>query len=88
MIDKIKAAGIHVIIVRDEVENERGGLLKPASDKIKANTGKIISVGAMVRDKTIKTGLTAVFNNHAGFVLELGDGEVTVLNSEQVIGTL
>lgn len=88
MINKIQAAGIHVIVVRDEIESERGGLLKPPSDKIKSHTGNIISVGALVKDRTIKVGKRAVFNQHAGFVLELEDGEVTVLNSEQVIGTL
>jgi co-chaperonin GroES (HSP10) len=87
MIDKIQASGIHVLVVRDETETERGGLLLPASAQKKPHSGKIISVGTLVQDKTIKKGKTAVFNQNVGFILNLHDTEVTVLNEQQIIGT-
>lgn len=88
MIDKIKASGNHILISRDEAASEKNGLIVPDNAKKKPNTGKIISVGSLVMDKTVKQGKTAVFNANVGFVLEFPDGNVTVLRETELIGTV
>lgn len=47
-----------VIIVRDETEKERGGLLIPDSErhKVKPHSGTIFSVGDMVQSQSVKRG--------------------------------
>ena len=88
MIDKIKASGNHILIIRDETISEKNGFIVPDSAKKKPNTGKILSVGSLVMDKTVKKDKTAIFNANSGFVLELPDGNVTVLRETELIGTL
>ncbi len=89
MLEKVKAAGYHVIVVRDEVETEKDGLLLPELDLKKPNTGKIISMGEEVVDKYIESGKTAVFHKSAGNPIQLFGQEITVLiqndNQQQVL---
>jgi chaperonin GroES len=89
MIERLKAKGINVLVIRDEAISEHvTGLIIPDSAKIKPHTGKIISVGNLVQDKGIKTNDTAVFNKTAGFVLEFPDGDVLVLKEQDIIASL
>lgn len=88
MIDKIKASGNHVLIIRDEAASEKNGLIVPDNAKKKPNMGKIISVGSLVMDKTIKQGKIAVFNANVGQVLTFPDGDITYLRETELIGTI
>lgn len=88
MIEKLQAVGVHIIIQRDVPESEKNGLSIPDQAKKKPATGKILSVGGLVIDKNVKVGKTAVFNQHAGFEIEIQNELVWVINDAQIIGVL
>jgi len=79
MIEKIQATNTFVLVVRDEIKNEIGGLSIPDSAKKKPSMGTIISVGWDVSDKRIVKGKKAVFNQNTGFDIELENEIFTVL---------
>jgi co-chaperonin GroES (HSP10) len=83
---QIQATNNFVYIIRDEVENEIGGLLIPDSGKEKPHKGKIFSVGELVQDKKIKTGKIGVFHKGAGFDIEYNGQEYLVIEGERIIG--
>jgi len=85
-IEKLQAVGLFVFILRDEPEAEKMGLILPDQAKKKPNTGEIISVGSTVSDKKISKGKKAIFNQQAGFIIEIFGKEITVLNEAQVLG--
>lgn len=88
MINEIKAYGTHILVIREKADKEKHDLLVPDNYQKKPNRGTILSVGALVHDKSAKKGKIAVFNANVGFVLELPDGEVTVLRETELIGIL
>ena len=79
MTAKIQATNTFVLVIRDEVKTEMGGLSIPDSAKKKPSIGTIISVGWDVSDKRILKGKKAVFNLNAGFEIELENETFTVL---------
>ena len=87
-LDKLKATNDNVFIIKDEGQKERDGFKIPEGAISKPNTGRIISVGINVNDRSIKEGKTAVFNKQAGFVIDIYDTEVTVLSQEKILGTI
>lgn len=88
-IENIQACGEFIFLIKDAAETERGGLLLPEPSIKKPNTGKIISVGNLVYDKTIKVGKTAIFSKQVGSDIEIFDTEITVLNgNNQVLGII
>jgi co-chaperonin GroES (HSP10) len=88
-IENLSAKGHHVLVVRDEIKTERNGL--PLTDwelQNKPNTGKVISVGKLVDDNSIKKNDIAVFPQKSGFEIEFSNGTVTVLRDEHIISTI
>lgn len=85
MIEKLKAKGSFILVIRDIPADEKGGLLIPDIAKLKPQTGKVISVGSLVADKTIKKGETAYFHKTAGFELDIEGDPLFVLREQDVI---
>jgi co-chaperonin GroES (HSP10) len=90
MIEKLQAIGVHVIIQRNEADETKNGFVVPDMAQKKPAKGKILAVGDSITSRRLSkaTGKTAVFNQHAGFIIELEDGEVTILTEQQVIAVL
>ena len=85
---KAQAYGTYIFIKRDEEQTEKNGLAIPDAARVKPNTGTILSVGALLSDKSAKPGKKAIFNKSAGNEIDL-DGElITVLREEQLLGTV
>lgn len=86
-IEKLKATGNFVFIIRDEAKKESGGLVIPDLSQKKPNTGIILSVGGRVEDSNIVAGNKAIFNKSVGSTIDIFDTEITVLNgNEQILG--
>lgn len=91
-INKIQAVGQYVIVIRDQTETEKNGLLLPELSLKKPNTGRILSVGEEVKDSRIKEGAIAVFHKSSGNPIELFDTELIFLvqseSHQQVLAIL
>lgn len=85
VIDKLKAKGSFVLLVLDEAEEKRYGMVIPDSAKQKPQTGLIKSVGKLVQDKSIVVGEKAYFHKTAGFSLEIEGEDVYVLREQDII---
>jgi len=83
---KIKATNDNCWIVRDKEATEKSGILIPDSAKPKVHRGKIMTVGKLVSDPTIKEGYTAIFNKSAGFEIEESGIEYTILRQVDIVG--
>jgi co-chaperonin GroES (HSP10) len=88
-LDKIQASGHIVMVIRDIPESEKDGVIIPPSVQKKPNTGKVLSVGELVEDKSIVKGKTAIFSRQVGTEIVIFDTAITILNAqhEQVLGT-
>lgn len=84
----IQATNNFVFIIRDKVEDETMGLLIPDQGKVKPHSGRIVSVGSLVRDIRIKNGKekTAIFHNGIGFSITYKDATYLVLMDSEIIG--
>lgn len=84
----IKACNNFVFVIRDEIQQEKGGLLLPSSGKIKPHTGKIFSIGHLVKDLKIKNGVgkTALFHKGVGQTIDFEGVDYLVLEDHQIIG--
>lgn len=85
-ITSLQAVGEFIFIVKDKVQKDMGGFLRPETSVVKPNTGKIISVGSKIVDKNVKPERTAIFNASAGTVINIFDTEVTVIQYAQLLG--
>ena len=83
----VKATNDNVWVVRDNSLDKQGGIMIPDSAKKSAHRGKIITVGKLVSDDTIKAGRLAIFNKSAGFPIEEDGVEYTILRQIDVVGT-
>jgi chaperonin GroES len=83
----IKATNNILWVIRDIAESEKNGILIPDSAKPKVHRGKIITVGKLVSDETIKEGRVAIFNKSSGFEITEDGIEYTVLRQDEIIGT-
>lgn len=87
--EKLKAKNNFIIVLRDEADDETGsGIGIPEEMRIKPQTGKVLSVGKLVQDRTIKVGDTLVFNKTAGFILEFTGEDVLVLKDIDALASL
>lgn len=88
-LDKIVASGHIVMVIRDVPESEKDGLFIPETARKKPNTGRILTVGELVEDKSIQPGKMAIFSKQVGTEIRIFDTDITVLNAahEQVLGT-
>lgn len=82
----INACNNFVWVVRDETENEAGGMLLPDTGKEKPHYGKIFSVGQLVGDKKIRKDKKAVFHKGNGFDIEYKGQTYLVIEGERIIG--
>lgn len=83
----IKASNDCLWVIRDVPPEESNGIAIPDSAKPKVHKGKIITVGKLVSDDTIKAGRLAIFNKSAGFEIPEGGIEYTILRQGDVVGT-
>lgn len=83
----IKATNDCIWVTRQGADNHKGGIMLPDSAKPKVHKGKIVTVGKLVSDDTIKEGRIAIFNKSAGFEIEEGGVEYTILRQIDVVGT-
>lgn len=83
----IKATNDCVWVIRDVPATEHGGIQIPDSAKPKVHRGKIITVGKLVSDETIKAGRIAIFNRSAGFEITEEGIEYTILRQLDIVGT-
>ena len=83
---KIKAKNRIVLVDRDKAEISVGGIAIPGIAQKPIHKGRILSVGSLVEDKTIKEGGVAIFNKSAGFTIEEDGIKYLVLNQEDIIG--
>jgi len=92
MIENLECVGHYVMVLRDDPETEKNGLILPELSLKKPNTGKIIGVGEKVIDSRIQVGKTAVFHKSSGNAVEIFETEVTFLiqndNQEQVLAVI
>jgi co-chaperonin GroES (HSP10) len=84
---KIKATNDNAWVIRELPPEEQGGIAIPDSAKPKVHKGKIITVGKLVSDDTIKAGRLAIFNKSAGFEIEEDGVEYTILRQIDIVGT-
>ena len=84
----IQAKNNCVWVIRDVPESEKGGILIPDSAKKKAHIGKVISVGKLTEDKSIKVGSSVVFNKTSGFELEVDGITYVVLRGTEIVGEI
>lgn len=82
----IQATNNFVFIIRDETQDESGGLLIPGQGKEKPHSGKIFSVGSMVKDAKIKKDKQAIFHKGIGFDITYQDVTYLVLMDTEIIG--
>lgn len=83
----IKASNDCVWVVKQDADTHTGGIQLPDSAKPKVHKGKIITVGKLVSDNTIKEGRLAIFNKSAGFEIEEEGIEYTILHQIDIVGT-
>lgn len=83
----IKASNDCIWVVREPQPSEVSGIAIPDSAKPKVHKGKIITVGELVSDKTIKEQRIAIFNKSAGFEITEDGIEYTILHQIDVVGT-
>jgi chaperonin GroES len=83
----IKATNNNCWVVRDIPESEKNGIFIPDAAKPKVHRGKIITVGKLVSDDTIKPGRVAIFNKSSGFEIPEEGIEYTILRQDEIIGT-
>lgn len=82
------AYGKYIFVKRDEEQTEKNGLDIPDHARQKPNTGEILSVGALVEDKSAKPGKKAIFSKSVGNDIEIEGQTITVLRDEQLLGTI
>lgn len=83
----IKATNNYVWVVRDEIPTESNGLILPSVGKEKPHTGKILSIGGLVRDANIKGGKskTCLFHKGVGQQIDFEGAEYLILEENHII---
>jgi chaperonin GroES len=83
------AVGVNVFAIREDEVKERNGLILPEQSIQPTHQGKIVSVGKLVQDrKSIAEGRIAIWNQHAGFSIEVDGVEYVVLKEHEIIGLI
>lgn len=83
----IQATNDFVFIIREKTQTEQSGLIIPSGGREKPHSGKVISIGSLVQDKTIKGGKnkTALFHKGTGFEIEYGGETYLVIESGKIL---
>ncbi len=82
-----KATNNFVLLIRDEIEKNKNGLIIPTAGRVKPSQGTIFSVGSLVKDRDIKSakGKKCLFHPTVGFAISYEDVEYWVLIGEEII---
>lgn len=88
MSKKIQARNNFVFIKRDETKTKLDGLFIPGAGQEKPHEGLIVSIGRLVRDKSIATGDKALFHKGVGFEITYESNIYLVLMGEEIIATI
>lgn len=90
MAEQVKATNNFVFLRRDVTDTEKNGLLLPTGGKTKPSRGTILSIGELVKDPKIKSGLNkkALFHPTVGFEIEYGDQTYLVLLGDEIIAVI
>lgn len=83
---KIKARNKIVLVEKDKVATEIGGIAIPGKAQKPTHKGVVLSVGKKVDDPDIKEGSIAIFNKSAGFEIDEDGVKYWVINQEDIIG--
>ena len=84
----IQATNHYVHVKRDVSVSEKNGLLLPATGKVKPHTGKILSIGSLVKDAKIKSGKgkTALWHQSVGQEITYNEETFLVLEDIHILG--
>lgn len=84
----IQAVNHYIFVKRDEVAKEINNLILPSGSKIKPHTGKILSVGNLVKDQRIKNGKgkIALWHQTVGQEIEYKGETFLVLEDIHILG--
>lgn len=85
---EIQATNNFVFIIRDEAEEEIGGLFIPGQSQEKPHYGMIHTVGSVIPDKNIKKGKKALFHKGNGMPITYNEVEYLVIEAERIIAVL
>lgn len=84
----IQARNKYVFIIRDNVDEEVGGLLIPGQGQEKPHTGDILTVGDLVEDQKIKDDKRCLFHKGTGFDIEYEGQTYLVIEGERIIAAI
>lgn len=86
----IKATNNYVFLIRDKVESEIGGLILPSSGKEKPHTGRVVSVGGLVKDPEIKRSKNqkALFHKTVGMNIEYEEVEYLIVQEHEILAII
>lgn len=87
---KIQATNNFVFIIRDEIKKETNGLIIPGQSRVKPSIGTIYSIGDLVQDKYIKSGIgkKCLFHQGIGFEIEYESVVYLVLQGSEIISVV
>lgn len=81
-----------IVRVKDEEEQIQGGIVLPESAQEKPTEGEVLAVGpGRLNDAgertpvDVKVGDTVIFSKYGGTEVKLGDDEVMVLRSDDIL---
>lgn len=83
----MKAYGNNVIVIRDEIEKEKKGLLLPPGVREKPHQGTILSVGGTVQDEELRKAADTkcLFHRNVGQEIEYEGQIYLILQGHEVI---
>ena len=86
-IKDLQATGNHIFVIRDNPETQSAsGVYYPDQALQRPNTGLILSVGGLVKDRSIRVGKKAVFIKSIGNDIKLFGETITILLEDQNLG--
>ncbi len=81
-----------IVRVKEEAEQVQGGIVLPESAQEKPTEGEVLAVGpGRLNDKgertpvDVKVGDSVIFSKYGGTEVKLGDDEVMVLRSDDIL---
>ncbi len=81
-----------IVRVKDEAEQIQGGIVLPESAQEKSTEGEVLAVGpGRLNDAgeripvDVKVGDTVIFSKYGGSEVKLGEDEVMVLRSDDIL---
>jgi len=85
-----KATNTFVLVIRDEIQKEKEGIIIPGKGRVKPSRGEIFSIGGKVTDPDIKNGKGKKGLFYAGIGQEIDiDGKIYLcLNESEIIVVL